>query len=120
MSDGCVRVAYQHEISVQYSGNEEKATPYTFEDALVLNNIDLFKEKTSATGLIKKMSKAVNKSTLSEACQSMFNELGEGRKKAEMALELLYTTEPEDLKPPKYIEEGMEWLQDQLNEKKVK
>ena len=119
VSDGCIRVAYQHEISVQYSGNEETAIPYTFEDALVLNNIDLFKEKTS-TGLIKKMSKAVNKSTLSEACQSMFNELGESRKKAEMALELLYTTEPEDLKPPKYIEEGMEWLQDQLNEKKVK
>ena len=34
-----------------------------------------------------------------------------------MALELLYTTEPNDLVPPKYIVEGLDWLQEQLKNK---
>ena len=116
VSDECVRVAYQYEISVQYSRSEEKVIPYTFEDALVLSNIDLFRKKTSTTGLTKKMVEAINKPNLSDACESMFK-LCEGGKKAEMALELLFTTEPSDLKPPQYIEEGLNWLQDQLNKR---
>jgi hypothetical protein len=46
----------------------------------------------------------------------MFDALDKG-KKAEMALELLYLKEPNELTPPKYIAEGLEWLQDKLKNK---
>jgi len=112
-----VRVAYQYEINVNYMERKAKAIPYTFEDALVLSNIKLFKSKISAIGLIKKMADAVNKPTITKACQGMFNALDKNSKKAEMALELLYTTEPSELEPPQYIKEGLDWLQEQLRNK---
>ena len=62
-------------------GSDTKVIPYTFEDALVLSNITLFKSKTSATGLIKKMADAVNKPTIIQACQEMFNVLGKNSKR---------------------------------------
>ena len=117
VNDDFIRVAYQYEITVEYSNKEVKAIPYTFEDALVLSNIELFKEKQGTTGLIKKMIKAVSKPSINDACQAMFEALDKSSKKAEMALELLYTTEPGDLTPPEYIAEGLEWLQEQLKRK---
>ena len=115
-SNGVVRVAYPCEVSIQYKDNKqaEKAIPYTFEDALVLANISIFKLMTDKKGLIKKMAEAVNKETIDEACQSMFDALDSNAKKAEMALELLYTTEPSELNPPQYIEEGLDWLRNKL------
>jgi len=113
-NDGGVRIAYQCAMSVTYTvGKTEKVIPYTFEDALVLSNLDLFKGKTNSTGLIKKLADAVNKPNLSDACGEMFTALKDGNK-AEMALELLYTTEPSALQPPEYINEGLEWLKDKL------
>lgn len=113
-ADGKVRVAYPCQISVAYRDeNEEQAIPYTFEDALVLGNLSLFRGMSGQTGLIKKMVDAVDKPALVEACQAMFDALDNG-KKAEMALELLYTTEPSKLQPPHYIAEGLEWLKERL------
>lgn len=111
-----VRVAYQYEIKLQYGAEEGEVTaiPYTFEDALALSNIDTFKNKTDSIGLLKKIADALNKPNIQEACEDMFIALGGNSKKAEMTLELLYTTEPSELKPPKYIEEGLEWLQNEL------
>lgn len=117
VKNNLVRVAYQYEIIVNYMGRKAKAIPYTFEDALVLSNINLFKSKISSTGLIKKMADAVNKPTITKACQEMFNALNKNSKKAEMALEILYSTEPSELEPPQYIKEGLEWLQEQLKNK---
>lgn len=114
VKDGLVRVAYQYEIELKYYGEDVTAIPYTFEDALTLSNIDLFKDKTEATGLIKKMADAVNKPTISEACKDLYGALGKNSKKAEMALELLYTTDPNQLEPPHYIAEGLSWMQDAL------
>lgn len=112
-----VRAAYQYEIKLKYRGNDVTSIPYTFEDALTLSNIDIFKTKTDATGLIKKMADAVNKPTISEACQGLYDALGKNSKKAEMALELLYTTEPSELEPPHYIAEGLSWMQNALKHK---
>ncbi len=47
----------------------------------------------------------------------MFEALKTG-KKAEMALELLYTTDPNNLTPPAYIAEGLKWLQEKLHVKR--
>lgn len=113
-TDNNVRVAYQCSVSLPYQdGTEEDAIPYTFEDALVLSNLDLFRAKSDSTGLLKKMSDAVSREKLSEACRDMFEALCSG-KKAEMALELLFTTEPRSLNPPKYIAEGLAWLDTRL------
>ncbi|MFT6390324.1 MAG: putative ATP-dependent endonuclease of OLD family [Cellvibrionaceae bacterium] len=112
--EGLVRVAYPCLTKVQYLSENEDAIPYTFEDALVLENLTIFKAMTDSKGLVKKMAAAVNKTTLDEACKDMFDALDKNAKKAEMALELLYTTEPNLLEPPAYIKEGLDWLKTML------
>ena len=112
--EGLVRVAYPCLAKVQYLSENEDAIPYTFEDALVLENLTIFKAMTDSKGLVKKMAVAVNKTTLDEACKDMFDALDKNAKKAEMALELLYTTEPNLLEPPAYIKEGLDWLKTML------
>ena len=117
VKDNYVRVAYQIDLTLEYEDKKETAIPYTFEDALVLSNLELFKVRTGDTGLIKKMVDSVKKRTISEVCQALFNALSENSKKAKMALELLYTTEPNELTPPKYIADGLNWIQKQLKSK---
>ena len=117
VKDDYVRAAYQIGITLEYEGKNETVIPYTFEDALVFSNLNLFKAKTGATGLIKKMADGVNKPTISEACQALFDALCKNSKKAEMALELLFTTEPNELTPPKYIADGLDWVQEKLKRK---
>jgi predicted ATP-dependent endonuclease of OLD family len=112
--EGLVRVAYPCLTNIQYLSEQEDAIPYTFEDALVLENLTIFKAMTGSKGLVKKMAVAVNNTTLDEACKDMFDALDKNAKKAEMALELLYTTEPNLLKPPAYIKEGLDWLNTML------
>jgi hypothetical protein len=117
VKDDYVRAAYQTDITLEYEGSNETSIPYTFEDALVLSNLKLFKARTGDTGLIKKMAEGVNKPSISEACEALYEALSKNSKKAEMALELLYTTEPNQLTPPKYIADGLDWVQEQLKSK---
>lgn len=112
--DGNVRVAYQCPVTISFNPDQnEEMIPYTFEDALVIGNIDFFKGKTNVSGLIGKMASAVSKETAKEACEAMFEEL-KGGNKAEMALELLYVDNFESLKCPHYIRDGLEWLKNKL------
>ena len=117
--DKTVRVAYQCPVSVKNKegGDEQEAIPYTFEDALVLTNMTLFEGMDDTTGLIKKLSESLNKSTLDETCQEMFKALDTGNK-AEMALDILYRTDPKQLTPPAYIADGLQWLQEKLRVKR--
>jgi len=114
-----IRVAYQCPITLKYTddSDEEEAIPYTFEDSLALTNMGLFRGYEDPKGLLKKLKEALGKDTLSEASKEMFDSLGAGSK-AEMALELLYLTEPSELEPPAYISDGLKWLEDKLAEKK--
>ncbi len=112
-----IRVAYQCPVKLKYmAGSAEEAVPYTFEDSLALTNQDLFRGYDAPKGLLKKLKEALSKATLPEARRVMFDNLGAGSK-AEMALELLYLTEPSELKPPAYIHEGLKWLEIKLAEK---
>ncbi len=113
--DNSVRVAYQCPFEINYSEREKstKIIPYTFEDALVFSNISSFKTMSSSTGLIKEMYDALHKESVLEASSAMFEALNDG-KKAEMALELFYLEE-NHIAVPKYIADGLQWLQEQLN-----
>ena len=48
----------------------------------------------------------------------MFDKLAKGSK-AEMALELLYLSEPDQVEPPRYIVEGLQWLEENIKERNV-
>jgi predicted ATP-dependent endonuclease of OLD family len=114
-----IRVAYQCPIKLKYNGSstEDEAIPYTFEDSLALTNIELFRGYQHPKGLLKKIKEALGKDTLSEASKEMFDNLGAGSK-AEMALELLYLTEPSQLESPAYISDSLKWLEEKLDERK--
>lgn len=118
--NGLVRVAYQCPITVEYKDGESKgeALPYTFEDSLALTNLALFREYSQPKGLLKKLQAALKKETLRDACKNMFDFLDKGSK-AGMALELLYLSEPSDIKPPCYIAEGLHWLEKSLESRKA-
>ena len=119
-ADGLVRVAYQCPITVEYKKGEgqDDAIPYTFEDSLALTNLALFRGYTEPVGLLKKLQSALGKDTLEDASDDMFHNLEKGSK-AEMALELLYLSEPDQLKSPGYIADGLKWLEKNLEARKI-
>jgi len=114
--NGLIRVAYQCPILVAFKvdGKKVEAIPYTFEDALVFSNIELFRGLDENKGLLKKMIKSLSLDNVQAASKSMFDALGKSAKKAEMALELLYLKDPDELSTPNYISEGLTWLQCKL------
>ena len=114
-----IMVAYQCPIKLTYKdeSDKEEAIPYTFEDSLALTNLKLFLDYQDPKGLLKKFKNALGKDSLNDASKEMFDSLGTGSK-AEMALELLYLTEPSELEPPAYISDGLKWLEGKLAEKK--
>ncbi|NQT00486.1 MAG: AAA family ATPase, partial [Planctomycetes bacterium] len=114
-----IRVAYQCPIKLKYheSSTVQEAIPYTFEDSLALTNIKLFRDYQDAKGLLKYLKDALGRSDLKEASNEMFDHLGKGSK-AEMALELLFLTEPCDIEPPMYISEGLQWLEAKLDDRR--
>ncbi|MCH7996928.1 MAG: AAA family ATPase, partial [Chloroflexi bacterium] len=116
---GRIRVAYQCPITLSFNGdgNTQEAIPYTFEDSLALTNTQLLRGFSSPTGLLKKLKEALEKDTLAEASEAMFNDLEAGSK-AGMALDLLFLTDPKDLAPPTYIADGLQWLEKRLAERK--
>lgn len=112
--DSPVRVAYQRKIDI----NGESIYPYTFEDAMVLENLETFKAIASSTGLLKKMVEA-SKLSVKDAAKKAFDEINsKGAKKAEFALDILYFEDPSKIKPPLYIKNGLQWVADQLTKDK--
>ncbi|MDD5652881.1 MAG: AAA family ATPase [Candidatus Omnitrophica bacterium] len=114
-----VRVAYQVPVSVSMNGtSQEEALSNTFEDALIFENLSIFKA-LQGEGIIKKFKDAIlQHNTSANLGEEMFKILKDG-KKAEFALELLFLQDPETLKVPTYINEGLKWLQDQLEMKQL-
>jgi len=111
---GNVRAAYQYGIQVEFldDTSKQEAIPYTFEDAIALTNIELIKGLSKPTGMLAKMKEAITLDSLDKCCTGLYEALE--KDKAKMALDLLFYVEPKELKVPKYIYEGLEWLQDEL------
>lgn len=107
-----MRVAYQYGTKITFKNKAVTVYPYTFEEALVFDNIDLFKSM-KGDGLIKKYSEALNESTIEECLKKMFKAL-DNAKKAEFSLNLLFIDDTKKIKTPTYISEGLKWLSETL------
>jgi predicted ATP-dependent endonuclease of OLD family len=110
-----IKIAFQTPISLNNGQINITVNPYTFEDSLVMENRLIFQAITNGTGLLKKMVEAAKEANIEKSAQLMYNCITEsGAKKAEFALELFYFEEPNKLKTPAYIKEGLDWLESKL------
>lgn len=115
-----VRAAYQTPIWVTLPGASapEMAYPYTFEDALVFENLNYF-STFAGSGLGGKFRTAINAGGGAAAVGlSMYTALKTG-KKAEFALDVLMASDFKQLAVPQYIAEGLQWLLEQMKKKQV-
>ena len=112
-----IRVAYQQPIQAELlTGNPAEALANTFEDALVYENITLFKLMDGA-GLLGRIRKSLDAASgLGDLAAKLTADLANGGK-AELAMELLYSAEIDQMTVPTYIDQGLVWLADQLKRK---
>ncbi len=113
-----LRVAYQCPIEIEFKGAVTEALAYTLEDSIVIANIELF-ATLPGTGLIAKFRSDIEDSADFAALSTAMKKTLKGGGKAEFALDLLEIANPSDLKPPKYIREGLLWLAEQLEHKQA-
>jgi hypothetical protein len=125
-----VLVAYQTAIEVEVSAkaakgkspiaakSTEEALPSTFEDSLAFTNIEFFKTLVGS-GLVAKFRDAMAaQNSVAEKSASLFEALRDG-KKAEFALDVIDAKDFDNLKVPKYIADGLSWLEGRLKKKQV-
>ena len=115
-----VRVAYQIplEVNVPGAAAAETAYPYTFEDALAFENLAFF-AALDGHGLVRKFRDAIAAGGGTQAIgKAMYEALRNG-KKAEFALDVILAEQFDTLTVPRYIAEGLDWLQDRLMKKQV-
>lgn len=117
-----VRIAFQTPIEVKWSDTEEESKeicPYTFEDALVFTNLELFRQNgLSKKGAATTIANVLKRCISAEEFQNeIYDKLKNsyGFSKADFAISLLYEECFSDLKAPAYIQEGLEWLKSYLD-----
>jgi hypothetical protein len=109
-------VAYQSPVKIKLHGTIGEALANTLEDALLFENIELFRAQ-EGTGLVAKFKAAIESSaTIADLGIRLSESLKTGSK-AELALDLLEFKEANKLKPPPYIKEGLVWLAGQLRQR---
>lgn len=116
-----VRIAYQSPVKAKVTakGPEVELLATTFEDALVLDNIEFFRT-TVAEGIASEFKAAIAASKTAVELKSAMFGIVRNCDKARFALDLLCLKDPEKLNVPTYIREGLEWLQRILDRKKEK
>ena len=112
-----VRIAFQTPVSVKWDKNKDDVTevcPYTFEDALIFTNLELFRQKgLKKMGTITTIANMLKHSNSADELQNeIFKKLESksGFQKADFAISLLYKDDFVDLVAPLYIQEGLEWM----------
>lgn len=112
-----IRVAYQQPIEAKFNSDKPaEALANTFEDALVYENIDLFKAM-DGPGLMGRLRKSLDSATdLGDLAKQVSAALSKGGK-AEFAMALLCSDVIDTMKVPAYIDEGLLWLAEQLKRK---
>lgn len=115
-----VRAAYQTPFDVVMPGSarREMVFPYTFEDALVFENLALF-STLEGSGLVRKFREAIAEGGgLTAIGNRLYAALKSG-KKAEFALAVLESEKFDEVAVPRYIAEGLEWLLKQLKDRQI-
>jgi predicted ATP-dependent endonuclease of OLD family len=108
-------VAYQQPMSIDFKGESSEALANTLEDALVFANIELF-AGLNGKGLIAKFKQAIATSQSTADLSVAISACLKDGNKSELALDLLEIEDPESLKAPPYIREGLQWLAVQLRQ----
>lgn len=116
--DYSIRVAYQTPTRIDFNNKTIEALSRTFEDSLIYSNIELFKKFKfeEAGSLLKTVCESLTSTDPFETVQrKIFDTLkSNSDKKSEFALDLIYYVEPSILNVPRYIKEGLDWLQEKL------
>ena len=117
-----VRIAFQTPVNVKWDKNKDELTevcPYTFEDALIFTNLELFRrEGLKKMGAITTIANLLKHSNSANELQNkIFKKLESksGFQKADFAISLLYKDDFVDLVAPVYIHEGLEWMKSYLD-----
>lgn len=119
-SDLPIRFAYQNSVELVNGSSTISASPYTFEDSLVIENKERFKLIDKSIGLLRKMVDASKKDDLQEFVTDAYSIITDPQaRKAEFALDVLYFEDPKNINTPKYIKEGLEWIEEQLKNNKL-
>lgn len=106
-----IMVCYQ--MPIIYKREEQsniEFLPHTFEDALIYSNIDVFMKLNTNDGLTKKLIDAIKQLDR----EQIYNEIKQ-IKKAEIAINLLYSDKIENIIVPKYITDGLKFIECSLN-----
>ncbi len=114
---GNVKIAFQTSINVKWDKDTKdlvEICPYTFEDALIFTNLELFRQDgLKKMGGITTISNLLRKSDSANELQQCIFERLESKsdfKKADFAVSLLYKNDFIDLEAPAYIKEGLNWM----------
>lgn len=114
---GNVKIAFQTSINVKWDKDTKdlvEICPYTFEDALIFTNLELFRQDgLKKMGGITMISNLLRKSDSANELQQCIFEKLESKsdfKKADFAVSLLYKNDFIDLEAPAYIKEGLNWM----------
>lgn len=117
-----VRIAFQTPVNVKWDKNKDDLTevcPYTFEDALIFTNLELFRQEgLKKMGTITTIANLLKHSNSANELQNkIFKKLESksGFQKADFAISLLYKDDFVDLVTPVYIQEGLEWMKSYLD-----
>ena len=122
-TNGNIRVSYQTQVSLNFNDENKIVFPYTFEESIYFENrtwintifkkdVDKDDPRIKATGVLLKMMKAEDCEDFDDFRQSIFLALESN--KVDMAMDLIYGLEPKDLKTPRYIDEGLTWLENKI------
>lgn len=114
-----VRFAHQTPVTVSLDPDTvAEALPSTFEDALAFENVGFFRT-LAGTGLTKKFRDILNAETdVTLAAAKLHQALTTGSK-AELALDIMVSADFETMRPPRYIEEGLRWLEDRMKKQEI-
>jgi hypothetical protein len=112
-----IRVAYQGPTMIRpdSAAGSIEALPATFEDALAFENLDLFKtiDGGELVGAIKTiLADNADIATLADRISIAVRKYD----KAEFALDLLLIKDIASVKMPRYVDDGLKWLETQLDQ----
>lgn len=105
----------KHNVYVSFQKMIDKNIPYTFEDALVLSNVETFKHMSPKRGELKKICDACNQENLADNLYKIINSPDARFTKAEFISDILFSADNlNDVKSPNYIHDGLKWLSEKL------